>query len=187
MQHQVAEIDGVHSRQPLLVLRVERHCSAMGEGGGVGGRDLVGSETSVLPTLDQGQQQPGGPALLVDVLCLQDLLQEADLVVGVEDREARFEPGRLGVPAQDARGDCVEGAEPGTVGGAADHRLQPLAHLARGLVGEGDREQFRREGAAGREGVRKPGGQDARLPGAGAGQHQDRAVNRNRRRAAAPR
>jgi hypothetical protein len=48
--------------------------------------------------------------------------------------------------------------------------------LARGLVGEGDGEDFRRPRAAERENVCDAGGEHAGLAGAGAGQHQDRAV-----------
>ena len=55
------------------------------------------------------------------------------------------EPDRLGMAAQNARGERMEGAEPDPLGGAADHRLEPLAHLARGLVGEGDGERSRRD------------------------------------------
>ena len=143
MQHQVAKIDGVHRHQALLVLAVEIHRPALRETAGIGGRNLLGAETAILPTLNLSEQKAGGPAPLVDVLRLQDLLQQPDLVIGVEDREARLEPDRLGVPAQDARGDRMKGAEPHAFGGAADHRFQPLAHLARRLVGEGDGEQFR--------------------------------------------
>ena len=64
------------------------------------------------------------------------------------------------------------------VGGAADHRFEALAHLARRLVGEGDREKLGREGPAGRQDVREPGGQHPGLAGAGAGQHQHGPVER---------
>ena len=108
----------------------------------------------------------------------EDLLQQPDLVVGVEDREVRLEPDRLGMAAQDARGERVEGAEPHPFGGAADHRLEPLAHLARRLVGEGDREQLAGKGAAGRQDMGEAGRQHPGLAGAGAGQHQHRPVDR---------
>ncbi len=178
MQHQVAKIDGVHRHQALLVLAVEIHRPALRETAGIGGRNLLGAETAILPALNLREQQAGGPAPLVDVLRLQDLLQQPDLVIGVEDREARLEPDRLGVPAQNARGDRMKGAEPHALGGAADHRFQPLAHLARRLVGEGDGEQFGRESAAGGDRKGEPGGQHAGLAGAGAGEHQHRPVDR---------
>ena len=53
-----------------------------------------------------------------------------------------------------------------------------LLHLARGLVGEGDGEDLRRTRAAEREDVGDARRQHARLAGAGAGQHQHRAVER---------
>ena len=124
---------------------------------------------------EQGARRP---APLVDIGGREDLLQQPELVVGVEDREARLEPDRLGVAAQDARGDRMKRAEPDAFGGAADHRLEPLAHLARRLVGEGDGEQLAGIGAAGRQDMREPGGQHPGLAGAGAGQHQHRPVDR---------
>ena len=69
-------------------------------------------------------------------------------------------------------------AEPHTVGGPADHRVEPLAHLARGLVGKGDGEQLRRKRAAAADDIREPGRQHPGLAGAGAGQHQHRTVDR---------
>ena len=51
-------------------------------------------------------------------------------------------------------------------------------HLARRLVGEGDREDFARPGAPGGENVGDAHGEHAGLAGAGAGQHQHRAVER---------
>ena len=73
----------------------------------------------------------------------------------------------------------MEGAEPHAVSGSADHCLEPIAHLARRLVGKGNREQFSRKRAAGAEDVGEPGGaQHPRLTGAGAGEDQDRTVDR---------
>ena len=54
----------------------------------------------------------------------------------------------------------------------------PLAHLARGLVGEGDDQQFPGLGPAGGQDVGQAGGQDAGLAGAGAGQDQNRSLGR---------
>ena len=87
----------------------------------------------------------------------------------------------LGVAAQDAGGDGVEGAEPEAGGGAADQALHATDHLARRLVGEGDREHLPRPGPAGGEDVGEARGEHAGLAGAGAGQHQERAVQRFRR------
>ena len=59
---------------------------------------------------------------------------------------------------------------------AADDLADAGFHFARRLVGEGDGEDFARPGAAGREDMGDAHGQHAGLAGAGAGQHQDRAV-----------
>ena len=126
----------------------------------------------------RAERARAGQRLFVDALGLEKLLQEADLVVGVEDGEVRLQADQLGMAAQDAGGDRMEGAEPDFVGGIADHRLQPLAHFARRLVGEGDREDLAREGAAQRQDMRQARRQDPGLAGAGAGQHQHRPVDR---------
>ena len=123
-------------------------------------------------------QRPRRPAPLVDLGGGDDLLEQAQLVVGVEDGEVGLQPDRLGMAAQDARGERVEGAEPHALGALADHRREALAHLARRLVGEGDRQHLARQGAARGEDMRQPRRQHPGLAGAGAGQHQHRPVDR---------
>ena len=56
-----------------------------------------------------------------------------------------------------------------------------LLHLARRLVGEGDGEDLARPGLAGGDQVGEAGGQRGGLAGAGAGQHQHRALGRQHR------
>ena len=60
------------------------------------------------------------------------------------------EPHQLGVAAQDLHADRVERAEPGHALGAAfaDQPADAVLHLARRLVGEGDGEDLRGQGAA---------------------------------------
>ena len=124
-------------------------------------------------------QLPRRPAVLVEAFGLDHLLQQADLVVGIEDGEAGLEADQLGVAAQDLDADGVERAEPRhALDGAADELADALLHLARRLVGEGDGEDLAGEGAAGGEDVGDARRQHARLAGAGAGQHQHRAVER---------
>ena len=81
--------------------------------------------------------------------------------------------------AQNLHADGMEGAEPRH---ALDHLADDLAdavlHLARRLVGEGDGEDFAGPGAAEAEDVGDAHGEHAGLAGAGAGQHQHRAVER---------
>ena len=95
-----------------------------------------------------------------------------------------FRPDQFGVAAQDLCGDRVEGAEPAqALRRRADQMGDPLAHLARGLVGEGDHQQFPRLRAAGGEDVGEARGQHPRLAGARARQHQHGALDRLHRRA----
>jgi hypothetical protein len=82
----------------------------------------------------------------------QQLLQQAQLVVGVEDGEIGLQADELGVAAQQLDADGMEGAEPGhALHGAADEGADAVLHLARRLVGEGDDEDLRRPGLAGGE------------------------------------
>jgi hypothetical protein len=178
VQQQIAEIDRVHGREAFLIVAVERDGTPIGVVARVSRRHLVRDEPAILPALDLPQQRARRPAALVDIRGGDDLLQQAQLVVGVEDREVRGKPDRFGMAAQDAGGERVEGAEPHPVGGAPDHRLEPLAHLARRLVGEGDRQHLAGIGAAGAEDVGKPGRQHPGLAGAGPRQHQHRPVDR---------
>ena len=81
--------------------------------------------------------------------------------------------------AQDATADRMEGAEPRhAFDRLAQHLAEPELHLPRRLVGEGDGENFARAGAPLAQDMRDPAGQDTGLAGAGARQHQDRAIKR---------
>ena len=177
LQQQIAEVGGVENLQPLLERRVELLAAAVGECRGFAGRNLVGRQPAVLPVVDQPGEHARRPALLVDALGLEQLLEQPDLVVDVEDREVALQPDQLGVPAQDLHADGVEGAEPGhALDRLADHGADAVLHLARRLVGEGHGENFGRPRPAGGEDVGDAGGQNPGLAGSGAGQHQHRAV-----------
>ena len=179
LQQQVAEVRGVQNLQPLLERGIELLAAAVGESRRLAGRHLVGRQPAVLPVVDQPGQHPRRPALLVDALDLEQLLEQPDLVVGVENGEVALQPDQLGVPAQHLHADRVERAEPRhALDRLADHGADPLLHLAGGLVGERHREDLARPRAAGGENVRDPRGQHAGLAGSGAGQHQQRPVQR---------
>jgi hypothetical protein len=179
LEQQVAEVGGVERLQPLLVGEVELLALAVGEAGGLARGHQVGGEAAVLPAVEDRGEDPRRPALVVDLLGFQQLLDDADLVVGVEDGEVGLEPGELGVAAQDLHPDRVEGAEPGhALDRLADHGADAVLHLARRLVGEGDGEDVAGAGATERQDVGDARGQDAGLAGPRAGQHQHRAVQR---------
>ncbi len=177
LEQQIAEVGGVEDFQPLLKRLVELEPPAVGEHRGLAGRYLLRRQAAILPAVDQHRQHARRPALLVDVLGFQNLLQETDLVVDVQNGEIGFQPDHLGVPAQNLHADRVEGAEPRH---AFDHAADDLAdavfHLARRLVGEGDGQNLAGPGVAGGEDVGDAHGEHAGLAGAGAGQHQHRTV-----------
>ena len=178
MQQQVAEIDRVEGLQARLVGGVELAAAAVGEAAFVAGH-LPGPLGAVLPAVDHRGEHPCRPALLVNVPGAEQLLDQPDLVVGVEDGEGRFQPRQLGVAAQDPDADGVEGAEPRhALDGTADQFADPLLHLARRLVGEGDGEDLAGPGALVVDQMRQPGGQHPGLAGARTRQHQHRAVER---------
>jgi hypothetical protein len=78
--------------------------------------------------------------------------------------------------AQDLGGHGVEGAEPAqALPLGTDQGERALAHLARGLVGEGDHQHLRRPGLALGEDVRDARGEHARLARARAGEDEQRA------------
>src|SRR5262249_31388118 len=74
------------------------------------------------------------------------------------------------------------GSEPGhALDHAAHHGADALFHLACRLVGEGDSEDFARTRASGGQDVGDASGQDTRLAGAGAREHQHGSVECNDR------
>src|SRR5690606_5105750 len=100
-EEKVAEIDGVERLQPALVRGVEFRAAAIGVAGAFARRQILRSPAAVLPVVDHPGERAGRPALLVDVRCLDELLHQADLVVGVEDGEARLEPDEFRMATDD--------------------------------------------------------------------------------------
>ena len=141
-------------------------------------RHLVGRLAAVLAALDDRQQGARRPAPRVEVRGLDHLLQQTQLVVGIEDGEVGLQPDQLGVAAQQARAERMEGAEPQPLEAVPEQQRRALDHLARRLVGEGDREHLIRPRPAGHEQMGEARGQHAGLAGAGAGEHQERPVVR---------
>ncbi len=178
LEQEVAEVHRIERFQPGLIALIQGRALAAGEPCSLARRHAFRIDSAVLPPVDQIGEGSGRPALVVQIFCPQELLEQAQLVVGVEDGEIRPQAHQFRMHAQDLGADRVEGAEP-------RHRLlrtredgDPLAHLAGGLVGEGHRQDFMRAGAAGRNDMRNSGGEDARLAHAGAGENENRPVQR---------
>src|SRR5262249_2364478 len=137
---------------------------------------------AVLALADPGADRGRTKALHVVAQVAHDLLDQVVALAGVVDREvARPAAEVLDFAPQDARAGRVEGADP-----QALHReegLAALAHLARGLVGEGDREDLVRSRAARGDEPGDAARDDARLARARPGQDQERALAVDDRRA----
>ena len=178
-QQQVAEVGGVQRLQPLLIGEVELLALAVGEGGRLAGRHLLGGEPAVLPAVEDHGEHARRPALVVQLLGFQQLLDEPDLVVDVQNGEIRLQADQFRVAAQDLDADRVEGAHPRhALDHVADHEADAVLHLPRGLVCEGDGQDFARPRPPQVEDVRDARREHAGFPGPRPGQHQHRPVQR---------
>ncbi len=143
LEQQIAEIHGVQLLQPVLMKRIKIASPAIGEGEKFALRHALRNKPTVLPAIDQCCKHACGPSLLVDILDHQKLLEQPDLVVGIEHREGRLQVHELCVAAQDLHADGMERPEPRH---ALDHAADQLAdaafHLPRRLVGEGHGEDL---------------------------------------------
>ena len=93
----------------------------------------------------------------------------------IDDTELGRQRERLGVRTDDAVRDCVESAAEDALGRAAVRRLRPGEHVVRGPPREGKQQDAARLHAL----LTQPGGardERASLPGAGAGEYQQRAA-----------
>jgi len=119
----------------------------------------------------------GPPLLRIDVDLLLRALHLPQALLRIEDRKVVGPPEPLRVPSEDTRSESVEGAHPHPPGGSAQQFADPLPHLPRRLVGEGDGED-----PIGRHTVLEhqmcdAGRQYPCLPGSRAGQHERRTVD----------
>ena len=139
--------------------------------------EVAGIEPAVLPAIKQACELARRPALLVEIVFADQLFEEAQLIVGVDDGVIAAQSDQLGMAAQHLRADRVKGAEPWhPLDRVADVPSDPLAHLACGLIGEGDAENLARPGAARSDEVRKPCSERGGFAGSRACQHQHRSL-----------
>ena len=172
---QVVEVHRVRRVHPLLVQLVHLGDGLVVER--VDAAHVVGrADQLVLRVRDLRVDAARDEALRVALEILQALLGQPHLVGRVVDREVRLvaEAGRL--PAQDPAAGGVEGEDPDRPRHPAEQPLEPLAHLPRRLVREGDRQDLVRLHAAGSDQVRDAVGQHARLARARAGDDEQRAL-----------
>ncbi len=173
-QQQVVEVDGRRLGQPPLVLGVDLRDPALGRSDRLFGV-LLGQDQLVLERADLRVQLTGGEPLGVEVEVAAHPVGETLRVGLVVDREARPVTEQRRFPPQDARARGVEGRDPHTVPDRTEELRDPLAHLARGLVGERDREDLERRRAELGDEIGETVREHPGLSGAGTCNHQDRS------------
>jgi len=87
-----------------LILPVKSNGFAVGENIGFMRGKIAGRLPFVLPTVDDRREAPAGPSLFIKPRGFDDLLAQPDLIVRVDDCEARFEADDLCVSPEDLRG-----------------------------------------------------------------------------------
>ena len=103
------------------------------------GQELGGDQV-VLGPADRGVDPLGGDVRAVEVERLHRLLDGAEPIGLVVDREAAVEPDQGGVGPEQPGAETVERPDPDAGVGSEGH--DPLAHLAGGLVRERQRQDL---------------------------------------------
>lgn len=135
------------------------------------GLDILRAQAFVLLPVDEPLRLAGRPALLVQAQLADHPLDQALLVIAVEDLEILRQPRLTPVRAQQPMGQAMEGPYPHALRADAQQLLNALAHFRRRLVGKGDRQDAVRRSAFDLD---QPGDtvhQHAGLAGTGAGQY----------------
>ena len=136
----------------------------------------------ILLPIDEPGHLARGPALFVKIEAAEDPLDQALLVIRIENLKVFGKARFLPVGPQEAMGEAVKGADPKLARGNGNELLKPRPHLRGGLVRKGHGQK-----AMGRQplGLGKPGhamGEHTGLPRAGAGEHEHVPTGRGDRR-----
>jgi len=100
------------------------------------------------------------------------------LILGIEDLKELRQAGVAVMRAQQAVAQAVKRADPHAARADRQHRRDAREHLAGRLVGEGNGENAVRTHVSGLDEPGDPGGEDARLARARAGEDQRRLVGK---------
>ncbi len=176
-QQEIVEIQGVRLAEGRDVAAVDLGDLLLAAVPAGRSGHLLGRFHPVLRVGDPRQRRSGLDEAVVDVQILQRLLDDAELIGGVVDHEIAGEPDRRRLAAKQPRAQRMERRDPHAAAVLADQRHDPQAHLFRRLVGERDREDLPRLGAAVGDEVRRTARDDARLAGACAGEDQQRTAD----------
>ena len=104
------------------------------------GLDMFGAKAFVFLTVDKPLGLTYGPALFIQPQLTDHTLDQALLVVAVEDLECLAKAGFLPVSPQQTVSQAVEGAYPHACRVDTHQLLDAVAHLGSGLVGERHRQ-----------------------------------------------
>ncbi len=130
----------------------------------------------VLRRGDRSTDRAGWEALGVEIEVANTQRDEPQRVRLVVDGERRPVAEAVRLPAQDPAARGVEGRHPHVLRHRADEGGDPLLHLPRRLVREGDREDRPWRDVEIADEVGDAVGEDPRLPGPGTGNDKDRAL-----------
>jgi hypothetical protein len=134
----------------------------------------------VLRRREHEEDAPRVEGAVVHLHLAHAAFHQRDLVAGVADAEAARQPRPRVLLLQEPQPEAVERRDEHLAPGRPGQRRDAPPHLFRGLVGEGDGED-----ALGLHALHEePGdavGDDARLPGPGPGQHEQRPLQRGDR------
>jgi hypothetical protein len=138
-QQQFGEVDEPTAATDLLVGLVQRDQFAAIRVALV--VQVLGSETLVFLRIDEPLDLLGHPAAVVDLEVLEQALDQAQLVIRIDDLEILWQHGFPPVAAQHAMREAVKRADPEVLDRELEQALDALAHLRGRLVREGHGQQ----------------------------------------------
>jgi hypothetical protein len=137
-QQQFGEVDDAGAQAGGLVGFID--AAHGGQEQVAAGLNVLRTQTFVFLPVDEPLGLTGRPALFVQAELADHPLDQALLVVAVENLEGLAQPGFLPVRPQQAVRQAVEGADPHAGRVDAQQLLDAMTHLGSGLVGEGHRQ-----------------------------------------------
>ncbi len=177
VQQQIAKIAGVQILHPLLIGRVKINALAV-VGTALGHRHLARRPCLVFPAVDDARQHSRRPAFVINIAGRHQLLEQTKLIIRVQNGEIRLQPDQFRMTAEQLYTDRMERAQPRHPLDMARQRPHPRLHLARGFVGECDRQNLVRPRRSCGQQMRNPRRQRLGLARPGPCQHQHRTIQR---------
>ncbi len=175
VEEEVVEVEGRGGLEGGVIARVGagHHLVAVAPDGG---SHLLGNNHLALSIRYLRKDAPGGVPARIDMEFFEHALHESDLVGVVVNDEVGREPNSGAIDAQPASAHAVEGAHVEVLRIFAQEAGGTFAHLAGGLVGEGDGQDAPRRHAPFTDQVGDALRDDPGLAAAGPGEDKDCAV-----------